>query len=364
MKKQMLLMILFAVANVSCCLGQAADMDKGVAVNVKVTLHDGSQLLGTSLTPSLALITNFGKQEIPLVQIASLDVAKDGVKVWFPNKDALSGKPESPTFALKTIFNDVRLDYSQIKVIQFSANRGGGVQHLAADPGLLLHILFDSDTEDLGAFGARMEATNAQIVEGNNGKAMLLDSEDARVTIHLPSSPYLMPEGTIEFWAKFPQPHQNFSHSLGQPWFFNVWLHDAYPGCHMGLGFAYNDGHGRGGLIGRMLGILLRTHALGEAKNLAETGFFGDNPDGWHHYSLVWKWDGVDFPDVEGKTLLATIDGKVVGSSNTTKGTIPADIEQDPDMGKRLIIHDSDSDCTRPIAMCDLKIWNYAKLPE
>ena len=361
MKKCFSLMMLLAIT--ACCFGQAPKAEDDVAVSVKVSLADGSQLQGTLHTSSLALVTGFGKREIPLAQIATLDFAKDGVKVNFRNRDVLSGKLEGSAFVLRTIFNDVKLDSSQVKSIQFLG--GGNAPRGGKEPGLLLHAQLDSTSENLGAFNAYMEATNAQTIEGPSGNnALLLDSKDAQISIQLPFSPYTMPEGTIEFWAKLPQPHQRFSHGGGHPWFFNIDLHRAaYPGCHFGMGFCSNNGHGLGGLVGHVFGILAGTHSSGAVSSVADTGLLGDTPDGWHHYMLTWRWDGMEFPEVTGATLLMAVDGKVVASSKGKKGFIPPDIAHEPNIGTRLFINDYNSDRTRPIAMSDLKIWDHAKLP-
>jgi len=337
-----------------CCFAQT-----DIAGKAKVILLDGSQLIGTLNAPSLVVVTSFGRTEIPLAQISALDFAKDSVKVRFHNKDVLSGTLEDTAFAFKTVFNDVRLDYSQIKSVQFS---GTGARDMNTE-GLLLHVQFDSDTEDLSRFDARMDARNARIVEGpdGNGNAMLLDSEEATVVIQLPRSPYRMSEGTIEFWAKLPQPHRQFGHSKGQPWLFNIHLHENYPGAHFALGFVSNNGNGSGGLVGHAMGTLAGTHVFGAVSSVADTGVLGDTPDGWHHYALVWKWDGFDFPEEKGKALLIIVNGKVVASSNKMPGFIPPDIEHIPDVGTRLVIHDENSDCSRPIVMSNLRIWDCAK---
>ena len=361
MRRQLPLIVLLSVTGASCCFGQAAAAaGEHVAVNAKVSLHDGSQLLGTPHVPALVLTTSFGRPQIPLAQIAALDFGADGVRVKFHNRDVLSGKLESDVFELKTVFKDVRLPYAQIKAVQFSRQRGA-VTGFVNEPGLLLHALLDADDEDLSRFDARMETRNVQIIEGPDGNAMLLDSEDAQVVINLPFSPYRMNEGTIEFWAKLPQPDKRFGGGGGQPWFFNVELHESYPGNHFGLGFIANNGHGNGGLVGHAMGIITGT---GGASSVTGSGVLGNTPDGWHHYTLIWKRDGFDFPEANGLTLLITVDGQTVASANTAEGFIPPDIEHIPDVGTRLVIHDSNSDCTRPVAMSGLKIWDYAKSPD
>jgi len=351
-------MILAVVAAIGC----VAQLAEEAAVSAKVSLADGSQLLGTLNAP-LVVVTSFGKKEIPLAQISALDFAKDGVKVRFHNKDVLSGTLEDTAFAFKTVFNDVRLDYSQIKSVKFS---GMGAQDMNTE-GLLLHVQFDSDSEDLSRFDARMDARNARIVEGpdGNGKAMLLDSEDATVAIHLPFSPYLTPECTIEFWSKFPQPHAMFGPGDGPPFFFNI-VREGHPNQNqMLLGFVWDAGGGRGGLLGRIWGFAdATTHVFGTVSNIADTGLLGDTLDGWHHYAFIWKWDGFAFPEGTGKNLLVVVDGKVVASSVKMPDRHDFVGLRDKEAKFHLLIHDNNSNRKCPIAMSDLKIWNYAKTPD
>jgi len=360
-----LLVRVAALAIAVCCFGQSAKAEDDVAVNVKVTLADGSQLQGTLQTSSLALVTGFGKKEIPLAQIATLDFVKDGVKVNFRNRDILSGTLEGSAFVLRTIFNDVRLDSSQVKSIQFL----GGQNALGKEPGLLLHAQLDSASESLGAFNAYMEITNAQTIEGPSGNdALLLGSEDAQISIRLPFMPYAMPEGTIELWAKIPQPHQRFGGGGGQPWLFNIECLEYNYIFHFFLGFTSNDGLGNAGLIGSLHGVArVGAHGTGAVSSVASTGLLGDTPDGWHHYSLIWKRGGFELPDATRNVMLVTVDGKVVasrGSIMNNIGVLPHETGQNQTPDVRLVIHDNNSDRTRPIAVSDLKIWDHAKLPD
>ena len=358
MVRQLLMTAL--LVSVICCIGQEPNAEDIVTTNVKVTLSDGSQLRGTLQQYSLALITAFGKQEIPFALIAALDFTKDEVKVKFRNQDVLTGKFEGDSVALQTVFNSVRLSFSQIKGIQVL--NGQGVTR-GNEQGLLLHALLNSDNEDLGVFNAHMTAQNARVIEGPSGNALLLDSPKAKISIELPFSPYLMPEGTIEFWAKLPQPHRPFGGGRGQPWLFNL----EFPGStyHSVFGFAQNEGAGGSGLIGRLHGLgLTATHSYGVVSTVAETGILGDTPDGWHHYAFIWKRDGIKSSEGLDKTIILLVDCEEVASFDQVMPVPMPDATTDPNTKIRLVVHDSNSDNTRPIAMSDLKIWNYAKLPD
>ncbi|MCL1920679.1 MAG: hypothetical protein FWG50_06315 [Kiritimatiellaeota bacterium] len=352
-----ILMAVYAVR----CVAQTETAEAPV-VNAKVTLADGSQLLGASRAVPIALTTSFGKMQIPLEHISALDFNKDGAKVKFHNRDVLSGKLDGEVFELTTVFKEVKLPYTQMKSVQFSKQHGSAIANMD-EQGLLLHVRFDADDEDLSRFNARMETRNVQIVEGPEGDAMLLGSENAAAIITLPFTPYRMNEGTIEFWAKISQPDQRWRDGV-QPWFFNVDLHEKYPGCHFGLGFAINNGNGMGGLICHAMGILASTHRFGAVSTVEGSGVLGDTPDGWHHYAMIWKRDGLDFAGADGKALLVKVDGRIVASTGSGVGAIPPDIEHIPGIGTRFIIHDPRSTHLHPFAMAGLKIWDHAKLPD
>ena len=362
--QRLLTIILSALlcASVALCENENAPPAEYAPVNAKVSLSDGSQLQGVPRLTALTLITAFGKQEIPVAHISAIEFTKEGVQVRFANRDVLSGKLEGTALVLKTIFSDVRLDYSQIKAIQFSKQGGGKLG--MNEKGLLLHAVLDSANEDLGVFDARLEARNVRIIEGPDGNAMLLDTPQAQIIIDLPFSPYLLPEGTVEFWAKLPQPHKRFSPGGGQPWFFNFECPEINYICSFAFGFNGNDGLGGGGLNGRIHGYPpVATHRHGVVSNVAETGLLGDTPDGWHHYTYAWKQDGFDFPEAKGKMLLIAIDGKVVASAAPRPGVDSFDRRTE---GKkiRLVVHDGNSDCSHPVAMSNLKIWDHARRPE
>ena len=358
MKRQVVTrMMMFAIA--MSCSAQAEKADTEMTVKTKVVLIDGSQFFGTPRFASLMLTLDFGKLAIPLDKVSTLEFAKGEVKVGFYNKDILSGKLEGTTLTFDTVFNEARLEYPQIKSIQFSKQRT--VVRDANAPGLLLYAPLDVADANLDLFGARMTAKNARIVEGIQGNALLFDAAEARLTIDLPFSPFQMPEGTIEFWAKLPQPHRRFGGNGGQPWFFGIENQKYTGGSHFVFGFVANDGTGKGGLVGAIHGLARAgTHYAGSVSSVSETGLLMETPDGWHHYALIWKQEGVNFPGARGKALLLVVDGRIVAVADKVNNAGARDVGTE---GSRLVVHGGNSDTTRPIAMSDLKIWNHAKLP-
>ncbi|MCL1921966.1 MAG: hypothetical protein FWG50_12995 [Kiritimatiellaeota bacterium] len=338
-----------------------------VVVKAKVALLDGSQFFGTPRFTSLKLVMDFGKLDIPLEKVATLNIVKDKgkvgaynivrdtVKVGLDNKDLFSGTLEGAVLEFDSVFGDVRLELSQIKSIAFSKQRD--IARAVNEPGLLLYAPLDKETADLELFGARMEAQKTRVVPGHAGDALLLESPDAKVTLHLPFSPHAMPEGTIELWVKLPQPRQRFGGG-GQPWLFNIENPGTRFNSQMAFGFTGNDGTGKGGLVGRIQAVAVAgTHYAGAISSIAETGLLRDTPDGWHHYAFIWKADGLDIPDARGKALALAVDGRVVAVADRMNNDTPRQAAAE---GIRLVITGGGND-SRPLAVSDLKIWSSAK---
>ena len=329
-------------------------------MNVKVTLVDGSVLNGTTMFRMVALDTGFGRQQIPLGLVSSLDFKPGALKVEFANKDVLTGRHVREFYGVTTIVGEVSLPRSKIKQMTFS-RRGAG----PAQTGLLLHAKLDSAEENLVRFNTRMDAKNVKIVDGPKPgtKGMLFDTSEAIAKIPLSFSPYAMQEGTVEFWAKFPNPYQAFSFGGGQPLFFNFTRQSQRVNNSFIYGFAGNDGGGKAGLIGRMPGVpVTGTHTYGTVQNVVSTGLLGDKAGDWNHYAFVWKRDGLKLPGAEGSSLVYVINGKIVSAN----GTLPANPNPvlETELGVALELHGENSDVTRPVVLSEFKIWNVAKIPQ
>jgi len=374
---------LVAVCIVSC-FPLGADAQEKAPSKVKVTLRDKSQLVGVPGVASFELVTGFGKIQVPFTQVTALDFTKDGVTVKLTNKDVLTGTLAGTAFEIETAFGKVSFPYAQIESLRPIA---AGAQGAGSQQDLLLHAKFDSDTEDLDAFNARLETRNARVIEDNDRKGMLFDAPAAKAIIDLPFSPYTMPEGTIEFWAKLPEPNRRFNSGGGEPWFFNIERVNCDEGVHIVYGFVSNNGAGQGGLTGIIWHYAnAGTHHAGGVGSIADTKVLGDNPDGWHHYSFVWKWDGLDIPEAKQampflfpedrlvekdlpvrtkneQVLALTVDGKVVASAGKVHYYKNHLYLQTTETKCRFLINEGTAPSTTPFVMADCKIWNHAQLP-
>ena len=370
MKRQMVIVMLIALASVMYGEQQAATADASVPMKVRLLLADKSQVMGTPLFSAFDLTAAYGKVSIPIELIAAVNFGgwtteSKCVKVNFVNKDILTGILDGSSLQFETVFGKVHFDYSKIKSLTFFKQGTIGQQ----ESGLLLHVPLDAEDTNLTMFNASMETKNISIVEGRNGNAMLFGSPDASATIDLPFSPYTMQEGTIEFWAKLPEPNRRIRSNFNSLWFFYLKHEDFKHGLPFTFSFNENSGEGRAGLVGVICGFShAGSHAFGNMSSVASTKLLGDTPDGWHHYSFLWKWAGFEeaheFAENQKQVILIAVDGKVVASGCELPTSKDYFLSNSVKSKCRFVIHDGWRYANdHPVMMADLKIWAQAQLP-
>ncbi len=150
-KKQFL--IAFLVMVVSALLpriGQAAESDASSVTNdvapelrLSVRLRDDSRIIGTPMTNSLPLATDFGDFEIAWRSIQTVNVVEQphDVIVKLVNGDRITARVQCEDIALQTIFADVILSFSYIEEITVHTG--------TLTAGLMLHYDFNDDEDDL-----------------------------------------------------------------------------------------------------------------------------------------------------------------------------------------------------------------------
>lgn len=159
--------------------------------------------------------------------------------------------------------------------------------------------------------------------------------------------------GAIEFWGKI----SGFPESIdwgAQPYFFRDQGTDSRAYWTGGLGFNGNNGIGGGGLAtdvsgnGAASGDWLRDWKYSEVLT--------SDPDGWHHYALVW--DAAGIANGGGHIVDIYLDGKLASHQR--------DFADASDLGA-VTVEDSflgllDNWGSRGTTAIDnLKIWDYAK---
>jgi Ca2+-binding RTX toxin-like protein len=159
--------------------------------------------------------------------------------------------------------------------------------------------------------------------------------------------------GAIDFWGKiegFPE----FIPWGANPYFINDRGTDQTEHWIAGVGFNGNNGTGGGGLTAVVSG------------NGAATGSFAlpwrydqvlqDDPDGWHHYALVWNADGI--PGTGGQNVAVYLDGEL----NSTQWDVwdPGDLNELIVEEAFLVLLDNRVG-QGTTAIDNLKVWDFAK---
>ncbi|MCL1920675.1 MAG: LamG domain-containing protein [Kiritimatiellaeota bacterium] len=360
MKRRLAIAAMFTLAGAAYSAGQDAKAEAPAPLKAKVALCDHSHVVGTPRITGLTMTTGFGKCDIPLHHVSTLLFVNGQAKTVLTNKNILTGMLEGTALTLDTSFGTLNIDYSKIASVTFATPQDAA--RLAHEDGLLLHVPLDAPDANLGAFDARIDIQDAQLTDGPfNDKALLFATPDAKATIHLPLSPYTMPEGTIAFWAKLPQPDQPFGDGRRQLPLFIVEQdeHEFFP---LVFGFNTNNGAGNAGLVGIIWHFACT--GTGTGATVEGTGLLGDTPGGWHHYAFIWKWKGLEFPEAQGYVLALAVDGKMVTSAGEISGFDDyVHLRNEPAKG-RVIFHDGGKfDNLPPVAMSNFKIWNCAKQP-
>jgi len=212
------------------------------------------------------------------------------------------------------------------------------------------------ENEDLDRFNAKMETQNIRIINETTGKAMMFNAVDATITIYLPFSLHTMPEMTIEFWAMMPPPYDK-NDAAQKSWLFNL-TNPAWLGLDY-FGITDNDGSGKRRLIGHVLENHPMTMSLGIDTSVEINNISG----GWHHYAFIWNLNGVDCIETKEKRVVFSFDGKIVTPDIDDYPIDGFKILDNTESGTYLLFRDHNFDSARPVAIRDLKIWNFSKIP-
>ena len=190
---------------------------------------------------------------------------------------------------------------------------------------------------------------------GKFGGAFYADSNaDSRVA--MPKLGTINPEaGAIEFWAKIEgfgdyidwDGHPNFIEDLGS-------RDRVYWETYMG--FNGNNGTAGGGLAGEVSGNGAGTGSW--EQNWYYEQILSEDPDGWHHYAIVWDADGIAGVNDGQRVFAIYLDGQL--NSHQWDVYQPADLHgvtvEDSYLG---LLNNTGGQGTA--AIDNLKIWDFAK---
>ena len=135
--------LLTAVA-IPAATAASTDIPPTNAVRLTLDLHCGSRLIGTPSIRKIPLLTKYGRLEIPLSHIETIDFNNDRETARFSlrNEDLITGIPGIHTFDLSTIVGDLSIGTETIR-------RVGTLVHTTLASGLVLYYPFDNDEGEL-----------------------------------------------------------------------------------------------------------------------------------------------------------------------------------------------------------------------
>lgn len=339
------------------CTSALADGEQGCPASVH--MKDSSVLRGTITKGHVSLATGFGDITVPLALLAEIKFdGQNPAKIVFKNRDTLTARVKEDVFPFESALGKMSLSFSVLQRITFSSRRPA-----AAQEGLAFSCDFDSMEEIAGCLPDRPDRhIGGTLVEGVNGQALQIDGEyDTLLTEFSPEA--LNPEaGCIEFWAKVNDPSNRFSWSRGHnPAFFLIKSNRRY----INLVINGNNGAGLSGLCGVADGMLCGKDWFNNPQTSYER-ILGRNPNGWHHFAVVWDRRGIDIPEHNGpKPNLATfLDGRLYASAMKRRNNAepPNENALDGETALSLLLLPREGD-THPnsFAIDELRIWSYAK---
>lgn len=312
----------------------------------KVSLQDGSVLVGEPVKDEVKLDFVFGQLALKVVDIARLDrVDTNTVKVTLTNNDLLSGTPRFEVFPLSTSFGTVKPSIALVKNIAFSQGRDG------KEAGLVLACGMESREEIEAAGGA---FRNATFVEGVDGMAVSLPGGKNPMEFLIGDNLPDVGRGCVEFRARILQVEK--VEDGGQELNLAVLRPQSEPAhVYFRYTFTHNDGLGHGGLVGKCFdNVAFGTQPFGTPFRIRD--IIDGDPADWHHYMIAWDENGInDKPE----TMILFIDGKRSCSSTTKPYVVRGRAWATGQT--TLTLADSWTTPQSAVVIDDLKVWDHAK---
>ena len=224
------------------------------------------------------------------------------------------------------------------------------------DTGLVFSCSFEGKESIPG------KINNAKFVDGKVGQALYVQRGLSACEINFPEGT-IGPKGCIEFWASMLDGKTEFT-TGGDPRFFT--MHSSN-GTEFGtMEYASNNGQANSGLWTQLpFGNAYSNTGFSQMMPYSDI-FHGKPYEGWHHYAIVWNYDGISSKEANGRPIAIFVDGhvitpyaKIVNPRDTLKNfglitnlAIPMRLSGPSYNNKSNFLID------------ELKIWNYDKTPE
>lgn len=187
------------------------------------------------------------------------------------------------------------------------------------DSDLLFYTSFDDQNAvEVPCVGPQSASTNRfALVKGKKGNALKIPAKQRTVLAYDFPENFFQPQGCIEFWAKI---HGEGKDMRGWklPQFFLC--RGEVPVASIYLNWNNNNGGGGAGLCGKFQHYPATSDHFGGFNSCLE--YLGGHENDWHHYALVWNFNGIKDISEEGQSpikVAAFLDGKLTSKLTNVK---------------------------------------------
>ena len=217
----------------------------------------------------------------------ALLAAGNTARVTLADGSVIIGKIHAPTLQVETLLGTLEIPSDKITTVVFADMRQHAQQPRENRP--VLAMDFDSTPPEITGRHA--------FIPGREGAGKALRVTGLDVTLPAIPSELVAGEGTLEFWARIPEADNNPLASRHD--FYPSLLALDGPPFAAQLYFRLDDRIKNAGLCGV---VLLKGHfwigfGSASAHNPDIASLFANNdPAGWHHYAVTWSENGLDDP--------------------------------------------------------------------
>ncbi|MCX6911154.1 MAG: hypothetical protein NTY01_24370, partial [Verrucomicrobia bacterium] len=189
----------------ACVLFCMAEEKKESALELAFKLRDTSFLRGTPTVERVPFQSALAKMDVPLAKLRSIDFKDDQktVVLSFQNGDRLEGIIHLKTFGLKTAYGKLEVELPEIASIQVSGSPTGAGS--VPTEGLVGHWPLDGNANDVSGHGHHGKVIGATPTQGVSGGAYRFDGNAG---IDLGPLDFSSEQFTVSGWIRTNEPAQ------------------------------------------------------------------------------------------------------------------------------------------------------------
>ena len=265
-------------------------------LRLKLTLSDGSQIIGVPSVNVLVVKTSFANMQVPLERIRNATFSKDHTEIvlLLTNGDRMTAAMGVAEFQLSTIFGKAEIDPHH--VVAFAVLPGGATEQWPCD-GLWGYWPLDGDVKDASGNGHDGIIKGAKPTDGVRGQAY---SFDGKSTIEVGTPDFPNEEYSIAGWIRTDRPART------EDW--RTWI-DKFNNVGGPVAIGIGDGRVDGGENGPQYMVWNG----GETSVNMYPGKVNLRDGQWHHCAATYKR--------EAQKLF--VDGTLIAKSSYS-GPLPA----------------------------------------